>query len=82
MGQRRKRGVANYSKAGLDVWKEEAAVGTDGEDREMQVVQAKGEPSRVEMLKRCTMQTEAGPQHWSLSSSWETTSESLEYSAR
>lgn len=82
VGQRRKRGVENYSKAVLDIWKEEAAVDTDREDWEIQVVQAKGQPSRVELLKRCTLQTEAGPQHWPLASSWKTTSESLEYSAQ
>lgn len=61
----------------MAIWKEEVAVGTDREDREMQVVQAKGEPSRFELLNCHTLQRKAGLQDWTLASS----SEPLEYSA-
>lgn len=46
----------------MTIWKEEVAVGTDGEDREMQVVQAKGEPSSFELLNPYTWQRKAGLQ--------------------
>lgn len=51
-------------------WKDEVAVGTVREDRGMQVVQAKSEPCRFELLKPCTLQREASLQNWSLASSW------------
>lgn len=56
----------------MDVWKEEDAAGTEREDREVRVAQAKGEPSRFELLKSCTLHREAGLQDCFLASPWET----------